>query len=1006
MARRTHRFWRRCRVYFRRFRISLWLLVLALLGTLIYVNQVGLPGFVKKPLLEKLRERGLNLQFSRLRLRWYEGIVAENVRFEHADEPLSPRLTVSEVKVGLNAKALQRLQFQVDAVNLRQGRLVWPISGTNTAPKELSVENINTFVRFLPDDQWELDNFKAQFAGVSVVLSGVITNASKIREWKFPQAERAGTVPVEVWQSRLRHFAETMQRIRFLGPPEVRLDVRGDARQLASFHARLLMLAPGAQTPWGAAYGGRVTAKLFPTATNGLSLVEFNLQARDAQTRWGSITNLLLELRLASIPDEPELANCTMKLSARVAQTQWGTGSNALFTAQWVHSMTNAIPLSGHGQLQCGFAQTEWASATGLRLAGGLTRSTVSIAESMSDPGLSWWTNLEAYALEWQGNLTNLHSAKLDVQEVAAGGTWRAPLLEITNLVAKIYDAPFSARATLDVVQRALAVKLASELDPQNLQQLLPESGRRWLEQFTWDAPPRLAGDISLILPAWTNREPDWQAEIQPTLQLRGEFAADRGGALRGWPIAAAHSHFIYSNQTWTLPDLVITRPEGSLTAEHHADDKTKDFYWRLSSTLDLTSLGPLLPPDAQEGLDLFSFTEAPAVEAEIWGRYHDGERTGFRGKVALTNFQFRGESFTGVQTSLGYTNRILRFLQPNVQRRVGRARADGLTADFNKQFVYLTNAHSTVDPMVIARVIGAHIARAIEPYVFSNPPVGHVYGMIPLHGEAGADVHFELDGGPFHWWKFNLKHIRGEINWLGSRLILTNLQADFYQGQAAGDAAFSFVREGGPDFDFVVGATNVLLQALMGDLSSHSNHLEGRLNGLLAVTKANTDDWRSVYGYGELNLRDGLIWDIPIFGIFSPVLNGIAPGLGNSRATAGSCGFVLTNGVIYTDDLHIRTPTMRMAYRGTVDLQSQVHARVEAELLRDVWLVGPLVSTVLWPVTKLFEYKVKGELEDPQTEPVFIVPRLMLFPFHPLRTLKGLLPGNSGANHPNAPPK
>ena len=76
--RQKGRFWRTCRICFRWVRITVWLLILALLGVLIYLNQIGLPDFAKKPLLEKLRARGLDLQFSRLRLRWYGGLTARN----------------------------------------------------------------------------------------------------------------------------------------------------------------------------------------------------------------------------------------------------------------------------------------------------------------------------------------------------------------------------------------------------------------------------------------------------------------------------------------------------------------------------------------------------------------------------------------------------------------------------------------------------------------------------------------------------------------------------------------------------------------------------------------------------------------------------------------------------------------------------------------------------------------------------------------------------------------
>src|SRR5579859_6778071 len=183
-------FWRICRICFRRFRLIVWLLILLLLSSLIYLNQVGLPGFVKTPLLEKLRARGLDLQFSRLRLRWYQGIVAENVRFGRTDEMAGPRLLVQEVQVGINPKALRRLQLQVDSLTLRRGTLLWPIYQTNSLPRELALEKIETELRFLPDDLWALDNFKAAFAGANIRLSGLVTNASAIREWKFLQGQR------------------------------------------------------------------------------------------------------------------------------------------------------------------------------------------------------------------------------------------------------------------------------------------------------------------------------------------------------------------------------------------------------------------------------------------------------------------------------------------------------------------------------------------------------------------------------------------------------------------------------------------------------------------------------------------------------------------------------------------------------------------------------------------------------------------------------------------------
>jgi hypothetical protein len=161
MAHPKHRFWRVCRVYFRRFRIAVWLGLFMLVGTFVYLNQIGLPDFVKKPLLEKLRQRGLNLQFSRMRLRWYEGVVVDDVRFARADEPLSPQLTLAEVQVLFNVRALTHFQVQLDSLVLHNGRFLWPLTETNESPRDLSMANIETRLRFLPNDQWELEQFNS-----------------------------------------------------------------------------------------------------------------------------------------------------------------------------------------------------------------------------------------------------------------------------------------------------------------------------------------------------------------------------------------------------------------------------------------------------------------------------------------------------------------------------------------------------------------------------------------------------------------------------------------------------------------------------------------------------------------------------------------------------------------------------------------------------------------------------------------------------------------------------
>jgi len=63
---------------------------------------------------------------------------------------------------------------------------------------------------------------------------------------------------------------------------------------------------------------------------------------------------------------------------------------------------------------------------------------------------------------------------------------------------------------------------------------------------------------------------------------------------------------------------------------------------------------------------------------------------------------------------------------------------------------------------------------------------------------------------------------------------------------------------------------------------------------------------------------------------------------MGNSRATAATGTFTISNSVIRSDDLDIRTTGMRFNIAATVDLEGHLNARAEGSLLRDVPLVGP----------------------------------------------------------------
>jgi hypothetical protein len=384
-----------------------------------------------------------------------------------------------------------------------------------------------------------------------------------------------------------------------------------------------------------------------------------------------------------------------------------------------------------------------------------------------------------------------------------------------------MYQGHLDAQAAVNVATRRAEFSATSDFDAQKAMPLLTESGQNWLKQYTWKKPPlaHIAGAVTL--PAWTNRAPDWRGEVGPSLTLAGDFKTTDGGAFRGVPATFAQSHFNYTNQVWNLPDLVARRPEGTVDLVIRADDKTKDFYFRIRSSIDVRPFRMLLDEKAKRGFDFVGYTEPPQIDGELWGRWKEPDRMGGKAVVTLTNFTFRGETASYLHATVQYTNQYLKVFDARLEREGGAqfASAPYLAADFAARKVYLTNGVARMEPLPFLHAIGPKVTKVMEPYQFRKPPFVKCSGIIPIEDDVSPDVHFQVDGDLFHWLNFNVAHIGGNVDWVGDHLSMTGVDAAFYDGRMTGSAAFDFSRSIGTDFNFDIVVTNSNLQTMMADL-------------------------------------------------------------------------------------------------------------------------------------------------------------------------------------------
>jgi hypothetical protein len=963
-------FWRRFRVVFRWCRITLLLAILILVSAFYWVNQIGLPDFVKSRILQTVRTHGIELGFTRIRWRVVRGIVADNVSLRGVQSEISPHFSVAEIELKVDHHALLHRRLQVNELILHDGEMKWALSPTNV----LVLNHIECHLNFQTNDTWALDRFTADFAATKLSLAGKVVHAPELQNWPLFQAQPSEHR--EPLQARIKKISDIFNQIDLTGSPRFDLTINGDARDIDSFNLRLALNAAGAQSPWGQVRRAAFSADIASRETEGLP---------------------------------PSL---TLRLAIGSAKTPWANVTAGTLSIQTVATITNRLP-PVQMEIQAAAADTRWGDAKNIHL--NLGAQSAPPEDVARDAALGPWTNATPFALEWAASSSRVNARQLSVRNLTLNGSWHYPFLALTNIVGDFGNGHLAAGISVDAASRRVSFTNNSNFDLHTVIPLLTEKTRSRLEMVNWTHPPVLVADGSLILPAWTNRQPDWHAEVQPTIRLHGRFAFTNSTFMKV-PLDLVNSEFDYSNLVWSLPNLQVAQANTRLLIASDEDESSKIYHAHISGVFDPQAIRPfLLTSNAIRGFSRLSFHEPLGLDVNVTGNLYENRDLMAAGSLAITNVALREQHVETIATRFLYTNRTLTFFQPELwrEKHSQTLRADTIFWDMPGEKLFFTNGFSTTEPIVVGRAIGPKTAKSMEPYQFLTNPVVRVNGCVPLRQENGdlvtddADMHFEmLQPAPFRWRKFQTPRMFGAVLWRADSLILTNVTVQTYGGESQGWAVFDLhTKQAGTDFRFFIAGTNVDIHRLGVEVLSPTNRLEGLLSGTLKVSRANSEDWRQWFGYGNVQLHDGLIWDIPMFGILSPVLNSVTPGLGSSRATDASASFIMTNGVIATDSMIIHSTMTRLQYVGTVDLQERLNARVTAQLLRGTPVFGNLFSTLLWPVSKLFEYEVTGTLKDPKTAPYHDLSRLILMPLHPVRTLEELIPGDNSSST-NAPPK
>jgi len=286
-------------------------------------------------------------------------------------------------------------------------------------------------------------------------------------------------------------------------------------------------------------------------------------------------------------------------------------------------------------------------------------------------------------------------------------------------------------------------------------------------------------------------------------------------------------------------------------------------------------------------------------------------------------------------------------------------------TYDFKKHEVRISNIKSNLHPAEVIFWIDPKIWKTVAPYKFRRPPAVTANGVYQFRGGKNTHLEITVDGGNGMDYDFLGKtlpfdRVSGRLLFTNDRLQIVDLRGALLAGTVRGNADISLAKND-PHYRANISVGEIDFPRLT-DLYYNYKTAHGQLSGSYEFTGLGSDP-RTMRGRGKVEVTNGDVFAIPIFGPLSGILNHIVPGSGYSIAHQAGANVQINEGVIHTDDFEAAGMLFSMLGHGDIHFLDD---KLDFNLRMN--MKGP--GVLLTPVYKLFEYTGEGSLKKPDWHP------------------------------------
>ena len=541
-----------------------------------------------------------------------------------------------------------------------------------------------------------------------------------------------------------------------------------------------------------------------------------------------------------------------------------------------------------------------------------------------------------------------LQRGQYEIRDLSAAAEWADQRLNIGRCEWKDHAGRFAGRASWSRQSNEANFQARSTLD---LKAFLDALGLgRSLRDAAFYAPPlvELSGSANF-------------GDDRPQLKIIGHAAVE-SFAYKTVPFADLSADFSWDGERTLLRDVRFRHQSGQLNADLF--DAPNDFRLNIDSTINPGALRPLVSAELSQFLSEWEWPRPPTVHLAIRGPDRKPETWKGEGSVALDRTRFRGVWMNSASAKIRFGDGAITYDDLRVTRDEGIG-TGGFTYDFKNHEVRVANVKATLRPAEAIFWIDPKMWKTVAPYKFRQPPSVTANGVYQFRGgkktrlEVTVDAANSMDYG-FLGKLLPFDRVSGRLLFTNDRLQLVDLKGALFSGTVRGTADISLAPND-PHYHASVALAGIDFPHLT-DLYYQYKTARGGLSGSYDFAGFGSDA-RTMHGSGKVEVTDGDVFAIPIFGPLSEILNHIVPGAGYSVARKAAARFTIKDGIIHTDDFEATGNLFGMLGHGDIhflDDKLNFEVRMNAN--------GP--GILLTPMYKLFEYVGEGSLKKPDWHP------------------------------------